>query len=627
MRDQVTPAPTCSHARASRSRPAGEGRSIATGVAVAIPPGYAGFVQPRSGLALRHGVTCLNTPGLIDSGYRDELRVMLVNTDPHVAYEVQRGDRIAQLVIQRVEEADFVEVDRSRSFPKALGDWAASVTPGGDVERLSGLDAGFLAMETDRMHMHVCAVMVFEPSDATVADTPAAHFDRLRQVVQERLHLVPLMRRRVVRVPFGLHHPMWVEDPNFDLDYHLRRASLPAPGGPRELAEFVADMSGRPFDPNRPLWEMHMVEGLESGHIAVVSKMHHAAMDGASGADTIATFLDVGPEPRLVTPPPRPWRSEPLPSEAELIAMALSSLDPATGEGGGHRAEHLGRASPVWRERNRRMREEDDANPPPALFSAPRTSLNGVISSQRRFGFLQAQLDELRTVKQTFGGTINDVVLAAVAGALRRLMDERGEDLDESLVAMVPMSLRTEEDRGTHGNKLSAMLVSLATRLPTPSNAWRWWPASSRLAKEQSGVLSGDLMQKWAQMALPAFSSRVARVAGNLRVFDHVRPLFNVVVSNVPGPEYPPVVRGGPLGGVVPGRPHHRRGGAQHHRVQLPGVDVLRDSRVPGARARGRPSGRAALRFAGRTGESCRSYRQSLGMIGRVVATRTWLSW
>jgi diacylglycerol O-acyltransferase / wax synthase len=419
------------------------------------------------------------------------------------------------------------------------------------VERLSGLDAGFLAMETDRMHMHVSAVMVFEPPESSIADTPAAHFDRLHQVVEERLHLVPLMRRRVVRVPFGLHHPMWVEDPHFDLDFHLRRASLPAPGGPRELAEFVADLSGRALDLNRPLWEMHMVEGLESGHIAVVSKMHHAAMDGAAGADTVATFLDLGPEPRLVTPPPRPWRSEPVPSEAELIASALTSLTRQPEKVAGT-ARNTFDALRSLAERNRRMREEDDVNPPPALFSAPRTSLNGVISPQRRFAFLQGQLDELRTVKQTFGGTINDVVLAAVAGALRRLMAERGEDLDESLVAMVPISLRTEEDRGTHGNKLSAMLVSLATAVADPVERLAVVARSSRLAKGQSGVLSGDLMQRWAQMALPAFSSRVARVAGNLRLFDHIRPLFNVVVSNVPGPEIPLWCAGGRLVALYP---------------------------------------------------------------------------
>ncbi len=388
------------------------------------------------------------------------------------------------------------------------------------------------------MHMHISAVMVFEPPGEAAAQPPVVQFERLRQVVKERIHLVPLMRRRAVRVPFGLDHPLWVEDPTFDLDYHVRRANLPAPGGPGELATLVADIASRPLDLDRPLWEMHLVEGLESGHVAVVSKLHHAAIDGASGAETIATFLDLGPDARLVAPPSRAWHPEPVPSEAELMAMALSSIarQPERTAGTLHRTFGMLRD---LAERNRRLKEEDDVTPPPALFSAPRTSLNGAISSHRRLGFVHAQLDELQTVRTTFGGTLNDVVLAAVAGALRRLLIERGEDVDESLVAMVPVSVRTEDDRGTHGNKVSAMLVSLATAVADPIERLRLVAESSRLAKEQSKVLSGDIMQRWAQVALPALSSRLARVAGNLRLFDHMKPLFNVVVSNVPGPDYP----------------------------------------------------------------------------------------
>lgn len=388
------------------------------------------------------------------------------------------------------------------------------------------------------MHMHISAVMVFEPSDESAAEPPVVQFERLRQVIKERIHLVPLMRRRAVRVPFGLDHPLWVEDPMFDLDYHVRRANLPAPGGPGELATLVADIASRPLDLDRPLWEMHLVEGLESGHVAVVSKLHHAAIDGASGAETIATFLDLGPGPRFVAPPSRAWHPEPVPSEAELMAMALSAIarQPERTVGTLHRTFGMLRD---LAERNRRLKEEDDITPPPALFSAPRTSLNGAISSYRRLGFVHAQLDELQTVRNTFGGTLNDVVLAAVAGALRRLLIERGEDVDESLVAMVPVSGRTEADRGTQGNKVSAMLVSLATAVADPIERLRLVAESSRLAKEQSKVLSGDIMQRWAQVALPALSSRLARVAGNLRLFDHMKPLFNVVVSNVPGPDYP----------------------------------------------------------------------------------------
>jgi WS/DGAT/MGAT family acyltransferase len=328
-----------------------------------------------------------------------------------------------------------------------------------------------------------------------------------------------------------------VEDPDFDIDYHLRRASLPAPGGPTELAAFVAELAGRPLDLDSPLWEMHVVEGLESGHVAVVPKVHHALFDGASGVEVVASFLDSGPVPRVVPFPSRPWRPEPIPTEAELIGSAMSSLLRQPEQTAGVLRRSFGAVRDLT-ERNRRLREEDDAVPPPAPFKAPRTSLNGAISRHRRFAFAQMPLDEIRTVRRVFGGTVNDVVLAAVAGALRRLLAERGERLDDSVVAMVPMSRRGEADRGALGNKVSAMLVSLATQIADPVERLTTIAAGTRLAKDQARVLSEELIQGWAQLAFPALSSRIARLAGNLRLFDHLPPLFNVLVSNIVGPDF-----------------------------------------------------------------------------------------
>ncbi len=406
------------------------------------------------------------------------------------------------------------------------------------MERLSGMDAAFLALETDTMHMHVGAVMVFDPASSHADDDlPGRYVDRLRAVIDERIHLVPPLRRRVVRVPFGLNHPVWVEDPQFDLDHHLRRASLPAPGGPTELAAFVADIASRPLDQSSPLWEMHVVEGLESGHVAVIPKVHHAVFDGSSGVEVVASFLDAGPVPSAVPAPPRPWRPEPIPTETELIGSAVSSLVRQPERAAGVLRRTFSAVHDLA-ERNRRLREEDDILPPPAPFRAPRTSLNGAISPHRRFAFSQVPLDEIRTVRRVFGGTVNDVVLAAVAGALRRLLAERGERLEEPIVAMVPMSRRTDADRGVLGNKVSAMLVSLATQIADPVERHTTIAAGTRLAKDQARVLSEELIQGWAQLAFPALSSRIARLAGNLRVFDHVPPLFNVLVSNVAGPEF-----------------------------------------------------------------------------------------
>jgi diacylglycerol O-acyltransferase len=405
------------------------------------------------------------------------------------------------------------------------------------VERLSGLDASFLAMETPTMRLHVSAVMVFDPGSDSVGET-VLPFERVRQVVAERLHLVPPLRRRAVRVPFGLHHPVWVEDPDFDLDYHLRRSSVPAPGGPHELSSFVGEVAGRPLDLDRPLWEMHVVEGLESGHFAVVTKLHHATIDGASGAEVLATFFDLGPEPRVVPPPDRPWQPEPLPNDYDLVTGALSSLTRQPERAASAVRRTVGAVRGLS-ERNRRLREEEGIEPPPAPFRAPRTSFNGAISAHRRYAFLEAPLDDVLTVRKAFGGTVNDVVLACVAGSLRRLSAERGEVLDEPLVAMVPMSTRSSADAGVLGNKVHAMLVSLATTVVDPIERLRSISGGTRQAKEQARVLSEDLLREWAQLAVPALSSRLARLAGNLRLFDHVPALFNVLVSNVPGPDVP----------------------------------------------------------------------------------------
>lgn len=419
------------------------------------------------------------------------------------------------------------------------------------MRRLSGLDAAFLAMETPTMHMHVSAVMVFEPPEDSGHKRP---FEDVRQLVSERIHLVPPLRQRVLRIPFGINHPVWVEDPAFDLDFHLHRWNLPSPGGPNELTSIVAELVARPLDPSKPLWEMHVLEGLESGHVAVVPKLHHAIIDGVSGAEVMAAFLDLGPQVASAEPRESVGRLRPqqLPSDSELMVGALSSWLRHPERAVGSVAKTF-TAMRQLAERNRRLREEDELEPPPPPFRAPRTSLNATISSQRRYAFVQASLEDLRSVRRIFGGTVNDVLLAAVSGALRRLLIERGEGIGDSLVAMVPISTRKESEGNRDvanvegsdvldpveriGNKVSAMLVSLATSVADPVERLRVIAEGTRLAKEQARVLSDEVINGWAQIAFPALSSRVARLAGNLRVFDHVRPLFNVIVSNISGPQ------------------------------------------------------------------------------------------
>jgi WS/DGAT/MGAT family acyltransferase len=358
-------------------------------------------------------------------------------------------------------------------------------------------------------------------------------------VIAQRLHLVGPLRQRAVRVPLGLHHPVWVDDPDFELDDHLSRASLPSPGGRAELDGFVAAAMSRPLDPDRPLWEMFVVEGLEGDRTALIAKVHHAILDGVSGASILAAFLDLSPRARIVAAPPEPWDPAPLPGSARMLRYAASSLShqPArvltTLDAGVEAIADLGM-------HNRELLSRGES-PPPAFFSAPRTSMNGAVSNRKRFSSLSIPLDDAKLIRRVFGGTVNDVVLAGVAGGLRRLLAARGESVGRALVAMVPVSTRPEgsSQDAALGNQLSAMLVSLATDMDDPVQRLDAIARSTRVAKEQEQLHRGRLVGDVAQIAAPGLASRVARAVAGTRLFDRVRPPFNVMVSGIKGPDFP----------------------------------------------------------------------------------------
>src|SRR5438270_5044533 len=243
-----------------------------------------------------------------------------------------------------------------------------------DMQRLTGLDATFLYMETPTIHMHVASTAVFDPSTV-----PGGYsFEKVVELVESRLHLLPPFRRRLVQVPFELHHPLWVEDPDFDIEYHVRRAALPAPGGAAELAEFAAEFFSRPLDRSRPLWEMYAVEGLEHGHIAMITKTHHAAIDGVSGAELTVNLLDLEADPAPVPPPEEPWEPDRVPSDMELVGYAVNSLSRQPFRAAKAVRRTAGAALNV-----RRRNRQPDVQPPPAPFSAPRTPLNVSIGPRR----------------------------------------------------------------------------------------------------------------------------------------------------------------------------------------------------------------------------------------------------
>jgi diacylglycerol O-acyltransferase / wax synthase len=419
------------------------------------------------------------------------------------------------------------------------------------MQRLTGADATFLYLETPSSHMHVAATYVYDPS---TSPDGVWGYDQLKAEIERRLHLLPPYRRRLKEIPFQLHHPLWIEDPDFDIDDHIRRAALPSPGGRKELAELAADIHSRQMDRRHPLWDFTIVEGLEGGHIAVVARTHHAAIDGASGVDLTVNLLDLSPEPADIAPPEEEWKPDREPSDLELVGYALNSLarQPIAAVKATRRTLEA-----VFRVARRNRQPDVDA--PPAPFSAPNTPINGAITGRRSLGIAEITLDDVKSVRAALGGTVNDVVLAVCAGALRSYLDDKGELPDSGLVAMCPISIRTEEQQGALGNQVSAMLASLATDIADPVERLRVIQDSTKHAKDQAGAIGATTLTNWAEFAAPAVAARAARLYSRMRVADRHRPIFNLVISNVPGPNFPIYMAGArlvawyPMGPIMDG--------------------------------------------------------------------------
>src|SRR5438552_18027986 len=328
------------------------------------------------------------------------------------------------------------------------------------MERLTGLDAGFLYMEPPSRHMHTLKIAVLDP-----AGVPGGYrFDLVKEVLSTRLRHLPPFRRRLVEVPFQLHHPVWVEDPDFDLDYHVRRVAVPAPGGPEQLGEIAGDIASRPLDRSRPLWELWVVEGLENGHIAVIAKMHHCTIDGVSGANLMVHLFDLSPEGDEKPAPEEEWKPERVPSPPELIGYAINSR--------ARRPLQMARIVPKTIRSLVNVVQTRRGSGSPAggtPFTAPRTSFNGAITSRRACAYARVPLDEVKQVKNAFGTTVNDVVLAVCAGALRRFLLKGNELPDKPLLAVVPVSVRADDENdGGGSNRVSAMFTSLHTHVDDP---------------------------------------------------------------------------------------------------------------------------------------------------------------
>ncbi len=419
------------------------------------------------------------------------------------------------------------------------------------MERLSGLDASFLYFETSQMHMHVSIVALLDPKDAPGGFS----FEKVQSLIASRIHLLPPFRRRPVSVPFDLHHPMWVEDPDFDIIHHVHRTTCPAPGGPKELAAICGRITSTPLARSRPLWEVWYIDGLEHDRVACLTKVHHCAVDGASGAELMVHLFSTEPDQVEVAPPVSP-PSEKIPTDIELVRDALiTRVKQPLGI-----VKLLNRTVGSVAHIVRRRRDPESPSGATPL-TAPRTRFNGAITAHRSIAFKRLSLSEVKVVRKLLGATVNDVVLAICSGALRRYLSDRGELPRQPLIATCPISVRGGEAAAPSNsvNRLSAMFTSLATHLDDPIERLRAIQSVTRGAKEEHNAIGADMLQRWAEFAAPTTFALAARFYTRLKLADRHRPIHNLVISNVPGPPFAlylagaKLIAGYPLGPVFEG--------------------------------------------------------------------------
>jgi diacylglycerol O-acyltransferase / wax synthase len=420
------------------------------------------------------------------------------------------------------------------------------------MRQLTSLDAQFLALESARQVGHVGGLAIVDASTA-----PGGKLDcgSIKQLLEQRLPLLPPFSWRLTEVPLGLDYPYWIEDPDFDLDYHVRELALARPGTDEQLAEQVARIMSRPLDRSRPLWELYVIDGLESGHTAVLTKIHHAVIDGMSGAEIMGLLLDLEPEGRELPPPPDVPVDDREPSDLEMLARGLLGVPrypvralralprtvPNLLETPFGTLPGAGLMSGVAR----RLARTD--GPPRGQLAAPKTSFNGRITPHRRFAFGQLDLAAVKEVKSAYGVTVNDVVVSICAGAVRRWLIEHGELPAEPLVAQIPVSVRSTEQVGTYGNQIMLMSAPLFTDEADPVGRLRVTHDAMGDMKARFKALPAGLLQDANHFIPPAVFSRAAQVTFRLSTSGAGRPNWNLVISNVPGPQVPLYLAGARL--------------------------------------------------------------------------------
>lgn len=431
------------------------------------------------------------------------------------------------------------------------------------MRQLSGVDASFLAWEGPTTVGHVTGVVVIDPSTSPEPWT----FDRFAGHLRARIAGLLPFTQKLVEVPLGLDRPYWVTDPHFDLDYHLRHVAVPRDGGREAFADLVASIHERPLDRRRPLWECYVVDGVRldgMAAMAVVAKIHHAAIDGVSGQEILASLVDLEPLPAdepgeasgVDGPDPDDIGSEGPPATSDMmtaaavsiltsparlarVGLSLAKALPVLGPG-------LGRGAPV-------ARGDESASELLRHFgTAPSTPFNATIGPHRRWAFVSIPLDDVKAVKNVAGATVNDAVLAIVAGVLRDWLIDHDALPDRPLAAMIPLSVREAGGQPTVGNQISSTVSTLATHLDDPAERLTAIKASMDTAKERHEALPAHMLTDLTQVAPPAVGALAARLVASTKLADHMTLPFNLVVSNVPGPPIPLYLAGALITGHYP---------------------------------------------------------------------------
>ncbi len=412
------------------------------------------------------------------------------------------------------------------------------------MKRMSGLDASFLYLETANMPMHVGLVCILDPSGSK----EPYDYRKVQALIESEARGQEPLRKRLIEVPLGLSHPLWFDDPNFDVIHHVRRVMCDPPGGERELCDLAGRILSVPLDRSRPLWEAWVVEGLEHGRYALVAKVHHAIADGMSGAALLQTMFRSSPDQpsvaESVPPPPSSEPPGPPPTEFDLVRDAINARLNVPQE----LVRMFKRTTNALGDFYERRTHEDHRGGA-AMFDSPHTRWNQPITNERITAFARVSQEDMRTIRKRFDATPNEIVLAVCAGALRGFLIDRGELPATSLIAGCPVAVR---NRTRGGNRISAMVISLATDIADPLERLEAIRGSARGAKAEHDALGGDMLASWAELMFPGMFKTAAKLYSKYRVAARHRPIYNVTISYVMGPRKPLYFAGARMVGSYP---------------------------------------------------------------------------